>query len=148
MNLSIRIDATPITVFDVVSDVENSPDRIEWYEKVEMLTEGPVRVGTKWRETRRMNKRESIEEWEMTAFESPNYFSAYCDSHGYDVEWTMRVTPEGDGSRLTLEMKTKPRKLIGKLLTPVEWFLSGMMTTIVRKDLESTKAYIEQDAST
>ncbi len=144
MNLSIRINATPIAVFDVVSDVENSPDRIEWYEKVEMLTEGPVRVGTKWRETRRMNKRESVEEWEMTAFESPSYFSAYCDAQGYDVEWTMRVTPEGDGSRLTLEMTTKPRKLIGKLLTPVEWFLSGMMSTIVRKDLESTKAYIEQ----
>jgi len=148
MNLSININATPEAVFAVVSDVENSPDRIDWFEKVDMLTDGPVRVGTKWRETRRMNNKQCVEEWEMTAFESPNYFSAYCDSQGYDVEWTMRVDPEGDGSRLTLDMKTKPRTFIGKLMTPVEWLMSGMCKTIVRKDLESTKAYIEQGEST
>ena len=144
MNLSIRIQAAPEAVFAVVSDFENSPDRIDCYEKVDMLTDGPVGVGTKWRETRRMNNKQSVEEWEVTAFESPNYFTAYCDSQGYDVEWTMRVDPEGDVSRLTLEMTTKPRTFIGKLLTPVEWLLSTMMKSMVRKDLESTKAYIEQ----
>ena len=84
----------------------------------------------------------------MTAFECPNYFSAYCDSQGYDVEWTMRVDPDGDTSRLTLEMTTKPRTYFGKLMTPVEWLMSAMMKTLVRKDLESTKAYIEQNVST
>ncbi len=147
MNLSISISATPETVFAVVSDVENSPDRIDWFEKVDMLTDGPVRVGTKWRETRRMNNKQCVEEWEMTAFESPIYFSAYCDSQGYDVQWTMRVDPEGDGSRLTLDMTTRPRTFIGKLLTPVEWVMARMMKTMVRKDLESTKAYIEQGSS-
>lgn len=144
INLSISINATPEAVFAVISDFENSPDRIDWFEKVEMLTDGPVRVGTKWRETRRMKNKQSVEEWKMTAFESPNHFSAYCDSQGYDVEWTMRVSPEGDGSRLTWDMTTKPRTFVGKLLTPVEWLMLGMMKTITRKDLESTKAYIEK----
>ena len=148
MNLSISINATPEVVFAVVSDVENSPDRIDWFEKVDMLTDGPVRVGTRWRETRRMNNNQSVEQWEMTAFESPHFFSAHCDSNGYDVEWTMRVDPEGDGSRLTLEMTTKPRTFIGKLLTPIEWLMSGMCRRIVRKDLEGTKAFIEQGSST
>ena len=84
----------------------------------------------------------------MTAFESPTYFSAYCDSQGYDVHWTMRVDPEGDGSRLTWDMTTKPRTFIGKLMTPVEWLMSGMCKKIARKDLESTKAYIEHGSST
>ena len=143
MSLSIDIDAAPEQVFAVVADVENSPERIQWYEKVEMLTEGPVDVGTKWRETRRMNNRQSVEEWEMTAFESPVSFSAYCNSHGYDIDWTMRVEPIGNGSKLTLNMTTRPRTLLGKLMTPIEWLMSGMMLSIVRKDLESTKAYIE-----
>ena len=147
MKLSVGINAKPETVFAVVSDVENSPERIEWFEKVEMLTDGPVGVGTKWRETRRMNNSQSVEDWEMTAFESPTHFSAYCDSHGYDVDLTMRVAPDGEGSKLTLDMTTRPRTLIGKLLTPVEWLMSGMMKKIVRKDLESTKAYIEQRLS-
>ena len=147
MNLSTSINAKPETVFAVVSDVENSPERIEWFEKVELLTDGPVGVGTKWRETRRMNNKQSFEDWEMTAFESPNYFSAYCDSQGYDIDLTMRVEPEGDGSRLTLEMTTKPRTFVGKLMTPLEWLMSGMMKKIVRKDLESTRAYIERSSS-
>lgn len=147
INQSIRINAAPREVFDVVSDVETSPDRIDWFEKVDMLTDGPVRAGTKWRETRRMNGKQSVEEWEMTAFVSPSYFSAYCDSQGYDVDWTMRVDSEGEGSRLTFEMKTKPRSLLGKLLTPIEWLMSSMMKSIVRKDLESIKAYIEQGPS-
>lgn len=144
MNLSNCINAAPETVFDVGADIENSPDRISWYEKVEMLTDGPVGVGTKWHETRVMHNKKSFEEWELTAIERPSYFSAYCDSQGYDVNYTMRVDPEGSGSKLTLDMTTKPRTLVGKLMTPIEWFMSGMMRKIVRKDLESTKAYIEK----
>ena len=41
------INATPETVFAVVSDVANSPKRLDWFEKVDMLINGPVRVGTK-----------------------------------------------------------------------------------------------------
>jgi uncharacterized membrane protein len=148
MNLSIVINANPEAVFAVIADVENAPARIDWFEKVDMLTDGPVRVGTKWREIRRMNNKQCIEEWEMTAFECPSYFAAYCDSQGYDVEWTMRVAPEGEASKLTLEMTTRPRTFIGKFLAPVEWLMSGIMKKIVRKDLESTKAYIEQGSST
>ena len=143
MNLSISINAAPETVFDVIADIEKSPERIEWYEHVEMLTEGPVGVGTKWRETRVMNNKKSFEDWELTAFERPSYFTAYCDSHGYDVNYTMRVQPEGDGSKLSLDMTTNPRSLTGKLMKPWEWLMSGMMKKIVLKDLESTRAYIE-----
>ena len=148
INLSVSINATPEAVFGVVSDVENSPDRIDSFEKVDMLTDGSVGIGTRWRETRRTNSKQSVEEWEMTAFESPNFFSAYCDSQGYDVKWTMRVNSEGDGSRLTLDLTTKPRTFIGKLLTPIEWLMSGMCKAVVRKDLESTKTYIEQGSRT
>ena len=60
----------------------------------------------------------------------------------------MGVEPDCDGTRLTLNMTTKPRTFIGKLLTPVELLMSSMCKAMVRKDLESTKAYIEQGSST
>lgn len=143
MKLSVTINANPETVFAVVSDVKNGSKYIEGCEEIEMLTNGPMRVGSKWRETRRMNNRASVEHWEMKAFESPNFFSAYCDSQGYDVNWTMRVTSEGTGTRLTLEMSTKPRTFFGKLLTPIELLMSGTCRKIVQKDLEDTKRFIE-----
>ena len=55
----------------------------------------------------------------------------------------MRVEPEGNGSKLTMDMTTKPRTLLGKLMTPLELLMSGMMKKIVMKDLETKKAYVE-----
>ena len=143
MILSVEIDAAPETVFDVVADIESSPDRHQDIKKIEILTEGPIDTGTKWRETRVVLKRESVEEMEITAFQRPTHYSVYCDSCGYDVRWTMRVDPRGEGSTLTLDMASKPRTFIGKLMTPVEWSMAGMMKKGVAKDLESIKAYIE-----
>ena len=90
-----------------------------------------------------MNKQQSIEEGEITAFNAPQTYSAYCDSQGYDINLSMSVAPETDGSRLSLIMSTTPRTMMGKLMTPIEWMMSGMMKSIVRKDLENTKAFIE-----
>ncbi len=94
-----------------------------------------------------MNNRRSFEDWEITTFERPKYLSACCDSRGYDVDCTMRVDPDGSGSKLSLKMTTKPRTFVGKLITPLEWLMSGMMRKIALKDLAGTKAYIEQHSS-
>ena len=148
MNLSVDIEATPEAVFDMIADIENSVTRIDGIEKIEMLTEGPVGVGTKWRETRLMMKKEAVEEMEITAFERPTHYTVYCDSCGYDMNWTMRVEPRGDSSTLTLDMTSKARTLMGKLMTPLGWLMSGMMKKCVVKDLENIKAYIEKPGAT
>ena len=145
MVLSVEIDAEPQTVFDVVADIENSADRLEDIKNIEMLSKGPVGVGTKWRETRVVMKKESVEEMEITAFERPTHYSVYCDSCGYDVRWTMRVDPRGEGSSLTLDMTSQPRTIVGKLMTPIGWLMSGMMKKCVAKDLESIKTFVEQN---
>ena len=143
IKLSIDIDASPEAVFDVVADIENSAERLEDVRKIEMLTEGPVDVGTKWRETRFVMKKESIEEMEITEFARPTHYSVYCDSCGYDVEWTMRVDPRGDNSTLTLDMTSKPRTFVGKLMSPIEWLMAGMMKKCVLKDFEELKTFVE-----
>jgi carbon monoxide dehydrogenase subunit G len=144
MKLSIGIDAAPEAVFDMIADIENSAERIEGIQKIEMLTEGPVGVGTKWRETRLMMKKEAVEEMEISAFERPTHYTVYCDSCGCDMDWTMRVEPSGDGSTLALDMTSKARTLTAKLMAPLGWLMSGMMKKCVVKDLENIKAYIEK----
>ena len=144
MNLSVDIDAAPEAVFDIIADIENSAARIEGIEKIEMLTEGSVCVGTKWRETRLMMKKEAVEKMEITAFERPSYYTVYCDSCGCDMEWTMSVEPRGDGSTLTLDMMSKARTSMAKLMAPLGWLMSGMMKKCVVKDLDNIKAYIEK----
>lgn len=144
MNLSIDIDADPETVFDVIADIERSPTYIEGIEKVEMLTEGSVGVGTRWRETRVMMKKEAVEEMEVTAFESPSHYSVHCDSCGYVVEWTFRVEPSGGGSKLTLVMTSTAQTLLAKLMAPLCWLTAGMMKKCVEADMRNIKDYIEK----
>ena len=144
INVCVEIDASAEAVFDVVANIENSHQHIEGIEKIEMLTDGDVGVGTKWRETRVMMKRESTEEMEITSFERPSHYSVYCDSAGYDMEWTMRVEALNEGSKLSLNMSSKPRTIIGKIMTPVEWLMVAVWAKkCVVKDLDDIKAFIE-----
>ena len=147
MNLSVNIEAAPEAVFEMIADIENSASRIEGIEQIEMLTQGPVGVGTKWRETRLMMNKEAVEEMEITAFDPPNHYTAYCDSCGCDMEWTMRVEPIGDGCMLSLEMASKPRTLMAKLMSPLGWLMSGMMKKCVVKDLENIKTHMESEGA-
>ena len=146
MNLSININASPETVFAIVSDIDGERAKASGLEKVEILTDGPVGVGTRWREIHVMNDRETVEEMEVTAFEHPHFYSAHSDSQGFDVDWTMRVDPKGQGSKLTLDMTSTPRTLAAKFKAPVAWLMTGMMKKMVAKDLEKIKTYIEQQA--
>ncbi|MGH2577387.1 MAG: SRPBCC family protein [Actinomycetota bacterium] len=65
-------------------------------ERVEMLSEGPFGVGTRWRETRRMLGKEATEEMYVTASEAPTRYVAEADSRGVHYVSEFVLTPEGD----------------------------------------------------
>ena len=50
-----RVEAPVEKTFAVYSDVTNAAGRIKGIRKIELLTPGPVGVGTKFRETRVMS---------------------------------------------------------------------------------------------
>ena len=51
--LSKTIDAEPAEVFDRITDLHNAAERIEAITHLEVLTEGPIGAGTRFRETPR-----------------------------------------------------------------------------------------------
>ena len=54
-----HVTAPRALVFDRATDFAGAPARIQAIRKVEMLTPGPVRVGTQFKETRVVFKREA-----------------------------------------------------------------------------------------
>ncbi len=66
-----QVAAPPEKVFAMMSDFANAPQRISGISKVEMLTDGAVGVGTKFKETRVMLGKEATETMEVTTFD-PN----------------------------------------------------------------------------
>jgi len=75
---SIEIDAPHRRVWDVLSDIEAWPQRIETVDTVELLTPAPVTQGSRVR-----LKQPKLPEgtWDITVWDAPSYF-----------EWTQKIS--------------------------------------------------------
>ena len=69
--VSVDIDVPIDRVFSIATDLQNAPERIGGITKLEVLTDGPFGLGTRWRETRVMFGREATEVMWVTAFDPP-----------------------------------------------------------------------------
>ena len=75
---SIDIDAPQQRVWDVLSDLEGWPERIETVDTIELLTPAPITKGSRMR-----LKQPKLPEgtWDITVWDAPSY-----------VEWTQKAT--------------------------------------------------------
>jgi carbon monoxide dehydrogenase subunit G len=145
MNLRIEktVAADPKTVFAAASDFANAPKRITGITRVEMLTQGPVGVGTRFRETRRMFGKEATETMEVTAFEPGRSYVLACDSHGCRYRSEIRVEPAAGGSKLTMTFEAEPLTRMAKVLS---FLMKPMVKSVakhVARDLDDLKAAVE-----
>jgi len=143
-SMSKRIESPADVVFDVATDLAHAAEHVRGIEKIELLTDGPVGVGTRWRETRRMMGREATETIEIVAFERPKSYTAGCESCGNYIELTFRFEPDGAATNLTLDVRMESRTLFAKLMSPVGNALFGKtMRQCMDDDLEDLKAAAE-----
>ena len=113
---SIEIDAGQQRVWEVLTDLEAWPQRIESVEEVELLTPPPVGEGSRVR-----LKQPKLPEgtWDVTVWDVPSYFEWRQKSGGVAIVAGHRVDSlEGGGrSRLTLtiEMRGLLVPVVGRL---------------------------------
>ena len=69
IGIARHVDAPVQRVWDLATDLERAPTTLSGVTRVEVLTDGPFAVGTRWRETRTMFGREASEVLEVTAVE-------------------------------------------------------------------------------
>lgn len=69
MRLTQHVDASAAAVWSVLTDLEAADRTLSGVDSVELLTEGPYAVGTRWRETRTMFGRSASEEMEVAEVE-------------------------------------------------------------------------------
>lgn len=144
IDTSITVAAPPERMFAIFTDLEGAPGRIRGIKKVELLTPGPVRVGTKWRETRVFGKREATEVLEVTEFVPGRTFSVGCSSCGCRYDSTFRFERAGSGTKVTATMRGTALTLPAKLFAPILGALMrGMMTKCVQQDLDDAKRAAE-----
>jgi uncharacterized membrane protein len=99
---AIDIDASRQRVWDVLTDFQAWPQRIETVDAVELLTPPPVGEGSR---VRLKQPKLGEASWEVTTWDAPSYFEWRQKSGGITVVAGHRVEALDEGrSRLTLTL--------------------------------------------
>jgi len=134
-------------VWDVITDLEGCPDRIDAIVRIEMLTGQKVATGTRWKETRLIFKRESTETMEITAFEPPLRYVVEADSCGAHMTSELRCEPDGDDATiLSMSMETTPMSFFARLMKPLAKLAMGTTRKMLERDLDDIAAACTSDA--
>jgi Polyketide cyclase / dehydrase and lipid transport len=142
-SLSTVFPAPVSQTFALSTDVEHMPGRVKGITKVEKLTPGPVGLGTKFKETRIVFKREATETFEFTAFEPDQRYELTANSCGAVYRTDFRFTPEGPGTRVDVTFDLKAVSFFAKLMRPLAGLMMGMMRKCVQQDLDDLRAALD-----
>lgn len=133
---SIDIDASQQRVWDVLSDLEAWPQRIETVDVVELLTPTPVGEGSRVR-----LKQPKLPEgtWDVTVWDAPSYFEWRQKSGGVTNVAGHRVEALEEGrSRLTLTLDMR-----GLLVPIVALFYKGLTNRYTTIEAQGMKRAAE-----
>ena len=133
---SIDIDARQQRVWEVLSDLEAWPQRIETVDVVELLTPPPVGEGSRVR-----LKQPKLPEgtWEVTVWDAPSYFEFRQQSGGVTNVAGHRVAALEEGrSRLTLTLEMQ-----GLLVPVVALFYKGLTNRYMTVEAQGMKRAAE-----
>lgn len=137
------IAAPPAVVFAHVADIPRWADHIGAITKIEMLSEGPVSIGTRFRETRLMYGLAASEVMEVARLEPPRRLVLTSESSGtrYRVEHLLEPIP--DGTRVTIHFAGEPVTLTARLMSSLASVMIGSVRKALAGDLADLKAAIE-----
>ncbi len=143
VSITETIGAPREEVFAAFTDLEHCAEHIDAIVKCEVLTDGPVGVGTRFRETRVMFKREATEEMEITKFDPPSSYTVEAESCGAHYSTIFRFEPEGAGTRVECEFGAQPVTFMAKLMSPLSCMMAGTLRKCLTQDMEQIKARVE-----
>lgn len=125
---SVEIEAPQQRVWDVLSDLEAWPRRIETVDVVELLTEPPLAAGSR---VRLVQPKLPEGTWDVTVWNPPSYFEWQQRSGGVTNVAGHRVEALDDGrSRLVLTLEMR-----GLLIPVIALFYKGLTNRYM--DLEA-----------
>lgn len=137
-----HIARPPQVVFDVVADERNryDPSILD----AELLTDGPIGVGTRFRSVTGGIRQPVEMTVEITGYDRPRRLATTTRSASMDIESTLTFDPDGVGTRLRWSLRFHPRGAL-RLLTPVLALIGRWQ---VRRVWAALEAHLEQHPQT
>ncbi|MGV9451142.1 SRPBCC family protein [Streptomyces sp. NPDC003635] len=141
-----RIAAAQGSVWAALTDLRGMERVLSGVSKVEVLSDGPFGVGTRWRETRRMFGKDATEEMWVTVCEVPERYVVEAESHGsrYVSEWELRADgPITTTVRMTFTATTAGGRVMGVLAKVLGGLGARAVSKAIAKDLDDVAAAVE-----
>ena len=145
VNVNVAVNAARERIWQVITDLENSPNTISGINKIEILDQPESGlVGLKWRETRTMFGKEATEVMWITEAVDNEYYLTRAESHGSIYVTKMAIEKQNDTTILSMEFDGQPQTLSARIM----WALTGFMFKSATKkallqDLNDIKAAAE-----
>jgi uncharacterized protein YndB with AHSA1/START domain len=144
VTVSSVIDAAVDQVFQGFTDIEHGPEHVADIKRVEMLTTGPVRRGTRWRETREIMGVTDSADMEITSFERNRTYTISHRKAGVQMAATFWFEPVDEGTKVSIEFELEPGGLPPGFLAPLGWAIEGKVRQVLGHDLADLKHAIER----
>jgi carbon monoxide dehydrogenase subunit G len=139
-----RINAPQERVFGVFSDLRSAPERVSGIKRLEVLTDGPIGKGTRFKETRVFLKKEATETMEITSFEAPRSYTVEANSCGCHYVSKLGFRPEGNTTVVDMHFDWTPKTFAAKLMSFMSFMMMGACRKAIEKDFSELKAFIER----
>lgn len=144
--VSTSVRASQERTFELLSDFANAPTRIRGITRVEVVTPGPVRPGTRFRETRRMFKREATVEMEILSIDPPRSYVVGCDTCGSRYRTEFDVAANDSGATISATFNVEPISFFAKLMSPLMRPMLKACARACEEDLADIKRALEGSA--
>ena len=146
VTVSDRIDAPVEEVFAQFTDLEHvAAGHVSGIKKIEMLTPAPVRLGTRWRETRDVMGVADSAEMEITSFERNRMYTITHHKAGVRIDTTFWFEASGAGTKVSVDFEIESGGLPPGLLAPLGWAIGGKVEDVLRHDLTDLKRSVERE---
>ena len=126
-------------VFEVLSNPARAMDFLDNITGSTKLTDGPIGVGTKFRETRVVHGKEATADLLVSAYEPSTHVGISTEAEGIKVEYHYHLSPEDGGTRLKWTCQLEASGL-RKMMLPM---VAGIMKKEDGDHLQKLKAYLE-----
>jgi uncharacterized protein YndB with AHSA1/START domain len=137
------VAASPERLYALVTDITRWAEHLPAIEQVELLTPAPVRVGTRFRETRIMQGRRATEEMTVAELAPPDRFVLTAESHGMRYHAVHTFEPMAGGTRMRLTFTGEPVTWVARLASPLAFLMRGAIRRQLAADFAALKRAAE-----
>jgi Polyketide cyclase / dehydrase and lipid transport len=139
ISVSDQIPAPLSVVFGRFTDLESSSTRVSGIKAIELLTPGPFRLGTRWRETREVLGRLDSAEMEVTAYDRNKTYTITHHKMGARIDAVFTFERASEGTTVKVEFTLDGQGMPPGLLAPIEWAIAGKIRDVLSQDLADLK---------